>query len=306
MIRKAFTLVELLIVIFIIGVLIGILIPVVGRVKRSAKAAATQQTISAIAGAIEQYYQAFHSYPGPISNSQIYNSTNPPTVAYSGTPALDATKITMSENLVLGLLGGLQYDSNKTPPVIYNSDLIGSGPRNLAATNQKTTPSFLPKSNLSDGLFKDDAGSANDTIIPEFVDNFNSPMPILYIRANVGAPANSTIPPVAYNSDNGDPIAQYDLAQIIGYTNTSIGVGRSPKSAYVGNTGTHGLRTCDNSKSLDSSNANYFYPYDLYPYLTNPAIANTPRNKDGYILISAGPDRIYGTDDDICNFGSVK
>lgn len=74
----------------------------------------------------------------------------------------------------------------------------------------------------------------------------------------------------------------------------------------MGNTGTHGLNTCDSSKSLDPSNTNYFYPYDLYPYLTNPTIANTPRNKDGYILISAGPDRIYGTDDDICNFGSVK
>jgi hypothetical protein len=29
------------------------------------------------------------------------------------------------------------------------------------------------------------------------------------------------------------------------------------------------------------------------------------RKKDEYILISAGPDRVYGTPDDITNFGQV-
>lgn len=297
-----FTLVELLVVIFIIAVLVGILIPVVGRVRKGAKSAATQQTIATIASAIEQYYQAFHAYPGPIANAQIYNTNpaNQPLISYTGTPGLDKSKITMSENLVLGLLGGLVYDSTATPTTVYNPDLIGAGPRNLTAVNQKTTPSFLPKSNLSDGLFKDDTGGADDSIIPEFVDNYNSPMPILYIRSNVGAPG------IAYDSSVPGTQQQYDLRQIIGYTGTSIGVGRSPQKPNVVNLNVHGLSSCNNTKSMDSTNANYYYPYDLYPYLTNPAIANTPRNKDGYILISAGPDRIYGTDDDICNFGSVK
>ena len=49
----------------------------------------------------------------------------------------------------------------------------------------------------------------------------------------------------------------------------------------------------------------YQYPYDAFAYFTNPAVANSPRSKDGYILISAGPDRIYGTNDDICSFGAV-
>ncbi|MCC7351580.1 MAG: type II secretion system protein [Phycisphaerales bacterium] len=301
--KPAFTLVELLVVIFIIAVLVGILIPVVGRVRRSAKSAATQQTIATIAGAIEQYYQAFHAYPGPIANAQIYNTNpaNQPLISYAGTPALDKSRITMSENLVLGLLGGLIYDSTKTPTTVYNPDLIGAGPRNLTAANQKTTPSFLPKANLSDGLFKDDADSADDSIIPEFVDNFNSPMPILYLRSNVGAVG------IAYDSDvSATPVQQYDLQQIIGYTGTDIGVGRTPEKPNVVNLKVHGLSSCNNTRSLDPTNANYYYPYDLYPYLTNPAIANTPRNKDGFILISAGPDRIYGTDDDICNFGSVK
>lgn len=318
--KPAFTLVELLIVIFIIAVLVGILIPVVSRVRQSARSAATQQTIATISNAIERFNQDFHRYPGPITNAQTHKVTTSQ-LAFDSADAnydnsWDPTKITGTENLVLELLGGLKYDSS-TGKTYYDPTLVGAGALkpNDTVQGRRLSAYLNPPENMlswrleggkKTGHFKDDAGEADDTIIPEFVDNYNSPMPILYIRANVGAPASATIPPVAYNSDNNEPIAQYDLAQIIGYTNTAIGVGRSPKSAYVGNTGTHGLNKCNSSKSLDPTNANYYYPYDLYPYLTNPAIVNTPRNKDGYILISAGPDRIYGTDDDICNFGSVK
>ena len=77
----------------------------------------------------------------------------------------------------------------------------------------------------------------------------------------------------------------------------------------------HGLRNVDTMAVLGPvSDPNYDYPYDAYPYLRNPQLSgpqnsNTatqvPREKDKYILISAGPDRIYGTNDDITNFGSV-
>jgi prepilin-type N-terminal cleavage/methylation domain-containing protein len=42
----------------------------------------------------------------------------------------------------------------------------------------------------------------------------------------------------------------------------------------------------------------------FYSYIQNPKIGTTrwPYNQDSYILISAGPDGIYGTADDICNF----
>jgi hypothetical protein len=40
--------------------------------------------------------------------------------------------------------------------------------------------------------------------------------------------------------------------------------------------------------------------------LQNPQIPFTPRQKDGYILVAAGSDRMYGTNDDIVSFGSVQ
>jgi len=54
-------------------------------------------------------------------------------------------------------------------------------------------------------------------------------------------------------------------------------------------------------------------PYNALPYFKNPTLnpygtsnaAGVPRNRDSFILISAGPDRIYGTLDDITTFGNV-
>src|SRR5438874_8107524 len=97
--RGGFTLIELLVVIGIILLLVGILIPVVGRVQKSAKAASTQSLIAQIAGAIEQYQHTFNSYPGPLTNNEVYQKGNtalsaiPPICDKSGTPLTDASRI---------------------------------------------------------------------------------------------------------------------------------------------------------------------------------------------------------------------
>ena len=127
----------------------------------------------------------------------------------------------------------------------------------------------------------------------------------------------------------------YDLTQIIGYTGPNaggqyIGTGRTIKSSdYMNPTVTsppfpQGLSTvttsATTSASLDKGDTtNYKYPYDAFAYFLSANFkglvldsANykiTPlylRQKDGYILISPGPDRTYGTNDDICSFGDVN
>jgi hypothetical protein len=183
------------------------------------------------------------------------------------------------------------------------------------------------------GKYSDDSGSAQDTVVPEFLDRFASPMPILYLRARTGAP--QVLPSATgYGKDlNGvmtdnnlagptPPVraGQYDISQILAYTGPDasghyIGVGKSIKGGEYkpnstgnppGPIGSHGLRTVNTNKVMEKSDtANYQYPYDAFPYFTNPAIPNSARQKDSYILISAGPDRVYGTSDDIANFGSV-
>jgi hypothetical protein len=96
------------------------------------------------------------------------------------------------------------------------------------------------------GAFFDDATiggnssdpvGADDSVIPEFVDRYSDPLPILYLRAKVGSnldPRNNgkNTNPVITNDGpgpNGLPReGQYDISQIVGYTRTNpaIGVGR--------------------------------------------------------------------------------
>jgi hypothetical protein len=73
----------------------------------------------------------------------------------------------------------------------------------------------------------------------------------------------------------------------------------------------HGLSTVNPAAVMTPPGPNYYLPYDCYPYFTNSALTDpatnvrTAKQKDRFILISAGKDRVYGTDDDITSFGSV-
>jgi hypothetical protein len=256
-----------------------------------------------------------------------------------------------TENLVLGLLGGLwrnpnQKDSNGNPRPEFDLQrtLSAQGPASMNTVGlPKTSAAYLEAKNLFTaedpnfapkitGMYRDGSGWARDTEIPELVDQFPNAMPFLYMRANAGAatpatPYNKTSNPIITDSGTSAPAtpAQYDLRHISGYTDLSalsqskgmsyIGEGRSIRTdAYKNGDAAnkfpaHGLRTVDPTSSTDknaSSPLVYVYPFDAYAYFTNPSVPNAARNKDGYVLISAGADRVYGTEDDICNFGAVK
>jgi prepilin-type N-terminal cleavage/methylation domain-containing protein len=355
---RGFTLVELLIVLGIILVLAGILIPVVGKMQLNAKAAATGAQIQAISGAIEQYHSQFRAYPGPISNNDIaatvsggtFNNIAAPVVPspqiYSVTP-WNTGSITMSENLVLGLLGGLTI--NNTGVIGYDPAQVGLGPMNLSTASPKRYPPFYGNTDLDwqddpnsaatpkpqTGQFFDHLATANDTIIPEFVDRFSNPLPILYMRSKLGISAVAS--PTAINNSiitDGTQAARagaYDMSQIIAYTGVNIGLGKSLPQVCQDGSGTmvslsttstqtpyHGLAPIpggsaplvDVTATLDpsqvtSASKKYYFPYNAYAYFQNPSVPGTPRAKDGYILISAGKDRVYGTDDDITSFGAV-
>jgi hypothetical protein len=213
---------------------------------------------------------------------------------------------------------------------------------NLNPNNVKKFNAFGDSKNLSwriesgkrTGEYKDGGGDAKDTLIPEFVDQFTNPMPILYLRARKDA--YGVIRPYPAPANVGPQ--QYDLKDIIGYTGPPgttnfIGEGKSftasqAKPALTSSIIPHGLRTVqgpyngsgsgtisslDKSQNGSPSGRTYFYPFDAYAYFEDPSNQYVrsplkdaqPRAKDSYILISAGPDRVYGTVDDICSFGAV-
>ncbi len=297
----AFTLLELLTVIIIIAILAGILLPVISKVRQSAYAADTKNEIASIQNAIERYYQDFQAYPGPLSNAQVGLAPSAVTTVTGITvnPTGASQTITGSENLVLGLLGGLKYDSSSSSKILYDKDLVGKGPLSLNASRPRGYTAYLENSNISNDYFKDDAGSASDTNIPEFVDRFPHPMPILYLRANVGASG-------VISATTSGTQAQYDLSQIIGYTKADaasgyIGEGRKLKVQGLNDLTTPPAKTIDPRYYFVSPN-----DPELSQTTPDPTKFASPKQKDGYILISAGIDRVYGTKDDVASFGTVE
>ena len=376
---SAFTLVELLVVIGIIGVLAAILFPVISKVRTAAQETDSRALIVSIEGACQAYHQDFGAYPGPFSSIQLAGdlstSGKQPPVYYAtsmgtglaGTLINDGTataagvitgpRITGTENAVLGLMGGLVIDTAVTPNrLAYEQDSVGKGAIGLNALRRTSTPPYIQTgavqlSKLATGAgaqnhFVDWSGTSNptkDSVIPEFVDKFPSPMPILVLRARINGKASVATTAVTDKNNNvvinapysgADPntlSAQYNLIEITPYTQSSIGANPEVGAArtlaatdYKGVTFNpnlpHGLTGIDPmlGKSINKNIvAEYQYPYEAFSYLADPATYDyaaaaatnkglkKARKADTLILISAGKDRVYGTNDDITNFGTV-
>jgi prepilin-type N-terminal cleavage/methylation domain-containing protein len=346
----AFTLVELLVVILIIGILIGILIPVVSTVRRKGYAAASLAQLNGLRGAMEAYQATYGAYPGPIPDHHMYQlppGQAPLPANISPSPFGGNSQMTMMENMVLGIMGGLR-DENGT--ITFHIEDVGSGPRSLSPGSPGQHPAFynnsseLTKDFFSDKL--DNAGRSSpscfDSSVPEFVDRFNEPLPVLYLRARRGA--KGVMSDYHYiGAQNAGELFQYDVRQYYSYIADLSTVPPSRGLTIAGRkqhspskpgaadfAGLWQLATSDGAARNLSDPANVLWsdktvkepgdynngalrvnnalPYFMHPTLNPPGTTNeggTPRSKDSFILISAGPDRIFGTADDLTTFGSV-
>ena len=309
--RRGFTLIEMLTVIGIIVILLAILMPVVGKVRKSARVAATQLSLNQLAGAIDQYYLEFnHTYPGPVTNTGISNNS-------SGITGLTGGSLTMTENMVLGLCGGLQISTSGSISYVSTDLQSGLGPLNLTTIQSKQTRhiAFIdasPGQRMLDLPWDGGNGKCgtSDTNIPEFQDKFIAapgpsmqggfPRPILYLRARTGNPANagSTGTPQICNTD--DKTAQYNWKHLVPYAGATDFYGFGA-GAGVGTTDlTQGGTNSEFAPFITSKSVNGTSMSTLWDaYLCNPNLPQAPRGVNAYILISAGPDGLFGTQDDI-------
>lgn len=236
-----------------------------------------------IANAIGAYQLQFRAYPGALANSDVMSATNPNGIR------------TSSEDLLVSLVGGLINTANPGQPTVINYNLVrlGTGPRNLKDNQGKQYPPFIEGVKWTDPAlahFTDGSGFvATDTNVPEFLDGYDAdPLPVLYLRANVGK--TRVVAGKTYFVSE-DLNTQYDASELYPYTQ-QLGGGTK-----------HGLRALGTDPVTDPIDPKN--PNNAYPYFRSTTLSGSPRTPDGFILISAGPDRIFGTADDITSFGSV-
>lgn len=340
--QAAFTLVELLTVIFIIALLSGILIPAISGARTQAKKAATSVLFSNIEKGCEAFNTEFGAYPqsrglNPFEqgNNVMLNGAQWLTLQLIGLDGRGYVKPELRNdkpvNANTGGDGKIDFNDWRDwyepawrtgqPPV---RSYPRSGPFMTADSKQYVSPVDYAKVNseakrASDG---NNGGMSlgNNERVPFFVDAFG--FPVLYYAANaqvrnVNADNTVTEQPYTTGRQGGVKVGTYDQADNYSFTGSDALNGE-----FVPNGGSVGM---DLGAGVDSATSRLHRLYELgwppenralaaneqpinrvkdrtFARFTLDAASMRPKNRDRFILISPGPDRRYGTNDDIRNF----
>ena len=285
--KTGLTLVELLVVLSIIALLVGILIPALTVVQTTARETKQKAQFSAIDLALTAFKNDFGDYPPSVMTTDFggYCGAQKMTEAILGWDLLGFHPDTAWRADGLDMVGG---SSSYDPAQTRDNDNDGvpdafderKGPYlDLASDNVfrlGNTPNrqglFLDTGPLEPATYVICDAFGKQKIRLLNGETATAGAPILYYRANT---SEKTITGI-YNPYDNDALVQIkELAD-------NRGDGRHPLG-------------------LSDNNYDYFYEYIRDPKIDARA---WPYKSDSYILISAGADGIYGTSDDIRNFGN--
>lgn len=302
-----FTLVELLTVVAIIALLIGILVPAVQRAQTSARVVAVKAQHYGISEGLEMYRGDFGYYPSSLPQDEdgenIDADRNGNFVAAGGIvqgvhrlgfammgrdklgcPAKTGSDSTSSANLDLGpdSIAGYYYTSalGSYPDGSFQGTVIGTGGADWGNDDNKTLRN-KPYINFEGlGIIKDETVDSNgyawvlsdkldrrpgDNIVE--IADYNKHSPILYFSAN---PRGKEI---------GETVSDDLIDNIYFQEDNAIILGQF--------------------ESLETD-------ADFWDFIEDESAAigatRRPHNPESYLLISAGPDTTFGTDDDILNW----
>lgn len=316
--RMGFSLVELLAVVGIIALLIAILVPSLNAVRTSAKSTATQSTIQTVLQTGLEMFKADMvvggAYP-PSAPALLPKADGPHAVmpgSYPNPPFIGGASFLVWALAGADLLGtpgfrDLDGDVLWQDGVAYQKVPSNELATSLYAINGNTNQPAMPRSGpfvatesmklprwgsrrtkagaVVNGFLIEKYGSADPLASPVFLDSFERP--ILYYRANAGArdPAATMLPKGTYVIE--------DNANITGNID---GGSASPWGLDLGSGVEHSLRYLEDAQNPKGKGS-------LMRLVQDPNVAAMPRAQrpESFILVSAGPDGLYGTADDVAN-----
>ncbi len=338
--RSAFTLIELLTVVGIIGLLVGILLPSLSAARTSARKAKVRVQLAATSETLEAFKNDVGDYPesakrlDPTDDSSY---TAPAGVALNDT-TLYGAQVLVRALLGKDLKG--YVDPKKARKVFARNDPQGAPPWfYVHPANTVDYQSPFPRENKyfneSHSIWRTASGVGEEALkgmrpnsgsITEdndqyvMIDAFDHP--ILYYKAN---PRGTILcDNTAQGGGGADAFPIYDPENIPFYNLLDNDVFTGSKGAGFGDsnmsnepgwrfgTDMHQIRMLGNVEEPDDVSdgglvtADIITPFARYihDHKSEQASAGPvkPVNPDTYLLISAGPDGIYGTNDDINNF----
>jgi type II secretory pathway pseudopilin PulG len=285
---SGFTIVELLTSLAIITILVGLLMPGLTMVGNMARATKQKAQFAAIGQALFAFRTDYGDYP----------PSNWPTIPPTGGAPL--TDYCGAQKLAEALLGRdlLGFHPKSTwsatdptwyPPTPSIANLDERKDRYLDLASADVFRLGVSALGMQDGLFDVTAPLARDTFV--LCDAFpvkslriggktvKAGTPILYYKANTSSKAldfSLAVPPdqQIYDAYHNDPLVK--LGKLTDPTKPH------PLGVAIEN----------------------LYLFDYDGGIRDPQVTATPwpHNPDSFILISAGPDGLYGTRDDIRNF----
>jgi competence protein ComGC len=284
--RAGFTIIELLTIMSIIIILIGMIVPAMNAIKRYARRVLQKNQFHTIEVALDLYNAEWEGYP-PSDNTGL------------SCGAMKLCEAMVGQDLQ-GYHPGTNFELRNS--VYMDADLsIRRQYLKLESANAYTLEGLYGAGNTRPYdpawyVLCDMYTNVTHKVTGESVG-----MPVLYYGANTSGTKHSVSSPYyAPEFDNGVSIE--DPANIYNYLDNDLlvrlGMPWQPGFAHL--MASSGATRHD--PPLDSASAQVFYNKIWNNKLNIPL--GRPYRADSYVLLSAGWDGEYGTDDDVFNFGN--